>query len=70
MTCETCGAAANIVEQSKKTKNDRFEEKWECANGHVGWVKGKVSDHPSDWSRCGVVFEDRSVCSCDQEATQ
>lgn len=57
MTCETCGAPVELVDQTGGTKDGKFEEKYECANGHMGWVRGEASKPAKQWTRTGSVFK-------------
>jgi len=56
MTCEACGAAVGIEDSDGATNGGRFLERYECANGHTGRVRGESSAPPSEWKRTGPVF--------------
>jgi hypothetical protein len=56
MTCEKCGCATQIVEQSGGIKDGQFKEKYECVNGHIGFVRGKAEQPARSWKRTGAVF--------------
>lgn len=61
MTCATCGAATVLDTQEGGTTEGRFTERYECANGHVGHVRGEASAPATEWRRSGAVFNDSNV---------
>jgi len=58
MTCETCGAAVEPKDVDEPNDSGHFQEKWECARGHIGYVSGKEQEPPNQWTRTGGVFND------------
>lgn len=57
MTCEQCGAAVALKDSEGATNGGRFVERYECANGHVGRIRGESSWPPTQWKRTGPVFD-------------
>lgn len=57
MTCNACGAAVTTVDSTGSVKSGWFEEQYECANGHVGWVSGQAETPPIEWRKRGSVFK-------------
>jgi len=58
MPCESCGAAVQPVDVDEPRGSGSFSEKWECANGHYGYVHGKEQEPAKNWSRFGQVFRE------------
>jgi len=56
MTCEKCGAPVAMTDEDGGVKEGRFEEKYECVSGHLGWISGKAEAPAQDWDRTGTVF--------------
>lgn len=54
--CDTCGAAVTMVDSEGGTTEGVFNEEYECANGHRGWVRGEASAPAQEWDRYGSVF--------------
>ena len=57
MTCNTCGAPVHMVDGSDFTGKGMFQEKYECANGHKGFISGLEEKPPNSWDKYGSVFE-------------
>ena len=57
MTCNTCGASVHMVDGSDFTGKGMFQEKYECANGHKGFISGLEEKPPNSWDKYGSVFE-------------
>lgn len=56
MSCETCNAPIELVESNGGTTG-HFEERWQCANGHEGWIEGQAEDPVRAWDKRGAVFK-------------
>lgn len=58
MPCNKCGAA---VTETKSTPfqggSGPFVERYECANGHVGYISGDESDPPGQWTKTGAIYD-------------
>jgi len=56
-SCARCNAATKVTRSTGGTsEGDEFVETHECANGHVGRVRGVVGEPSGSWSRTGAVF--------------
>lgn len=57
MACNRCGEPIELVDDKGGVKSGRFEEEYECVNGHRGWVKGRAEESPRKWRKIGTVFQ-------------
>lgn len=57
MTCSKCGTAVSIVESTPHNGQGTFQEKYRCANNHMGFISGDESESPNQWERYGEVFQ-------------
>lgn len=57
MQCAICNEAVSMTDSSGGVTSGSFMERYECPNGHVGYISGEASDMPSKWQQRGQVFD-------------
>ena len=56
MHCNECGEAVSMTSQAGGVESGEFVERYECVNGHLGFISGEASDSPEAWEERGQVF--------------